>query len=324
MGGFGPPVGSPFAGPGGQAQRGPAACRSAVCPRSSRPRSRRSSSTSRSIPGPDVGVHVRARRRRLVRPAPPPAPHRRGLVIAFALVWTRRSPPQAGPALTQIGIDDGVLAGDQAVLVVASVAYLVWSCSPPWRRGARVAVHGRLGERLMYELRVRAFSHLQRLSLDFFTDEGRPGDDEDDLGRRQPHRAAAGRAGEPGGAGPHPGSSSPACSWRSTRCSPSSPSASSCRPPCSSRSGSGGRRTHLRGRARPHRRRPRRSLGEPLGDPHQHGPQPAAPQRDQPPQRGGAYRDANIDTARRRPVRLRPPSSSACGPERSCCWSAAG
>jgi ATP-binding cassette subfamily B protein len=36
---------------------------------------------------------------------------------------------------------------------------------------ARAAVTGRLGERLLYELRLRVFAHLQRLSLDFYTDE---------------------------------------------------------------------------------------------------------------------------------------------------------
>src|SRR5690606_13615596 len=36
---------------------------------------------------------------------------------------------------------------------------------------ARVAWSGRVGERLMYVLRVRVFSHLQRLDVGFFTEE---------------------------------------------------------------------------------------------------------------------------------------------------------
>ena len=35
----------------------------------------------------------------------------------------------------------------------------------------RVRVTGRLGEMLTYDLRIRVFSHLQRLSLDYFTEE---------------------------------------------------------------------------------------------------------------------------------------------------------
>ena len=37
--------------------------------------------------------------------------------------------------------------------------------------GWRVAVTGRLSSRVMFELRVRVFAHLQRLSLDYYTDE---------------------------------------------------------------------------------------------------------------------------------------------------------
>src|SRR5262249_36305724 len=37
--------------------------------------------------------------------------------------------------------------------------------------GLRIAWTGRVAARVMFELRVRVFAHLQRLSLDFYTDE---------------------------------------------------------------------------------------------------------------------------------------------------------
>ena len=37
--------------------------------------------------------------------------------------------------------------------------------------GLRVATTGRVASRVMFELRVRTFAHLQRLSLDYYTDE---------------------------------------------------------------------------------------------------------------------------------------------------------
>jgi ATP-binding cassette subfamily B protein len=98
-------------------------------------------------------------------------PHRVVLAGALVLVVVETLALQAGPLLTQIGIDRGVLAGDRGVLVAASVAYVVSVVVGAITSGARVGVTGRLGERLMETLRVRVFSHLQRLSMDFFTGE---------------------------------------------------------------------------------------------------------------------------------------------------------
>jgi ATP-binding cassette subfamily B protein len=99
------------------------------------------------------------------------APHRWGMVLAGLLVVVETLSLQAGPLLTQIGIDRGVVDRNTAVLVAASVAYLLSIVVTTIASGARIAFTGRLGERLTYELRVRVFSHFQRLSLDFFTGE---------------------------------------------------------------------------------------------------------------------------------------------------------
>lgn len=99
------------------------------------------------------------------------APHYPALALAFLMVLAQTGTMQVGPLLTQIGIDKGVLKADLKVLLWVSLAYLlsiILNCLTGY---ARIAWTGRLGERLMMNLRVKVFSHLQRLSLDFFTEE---------------------------------------------------------------------------------------------------------------------------------------------------------
>jgi ATP-binding cassette subfamily B protein len=80
---------------------------------------------------------------------------------------------QLGPALIEYGINHGMLRGHRHMYVVAIcaglflLAILITSFSQRWQ--ARVT--GRLAARVMNDLRVRVFTHLQRLGLDYYTDE---------------------------------------------------------------------------------------------------------------------------------------------------------
>ncbi len=96
-------------------------------------------------------------------------PHRWGLVGSVGLVVLETLAMQAGPLLTQIGLDRAIVPRDPSVLIVVALAYLGAVVINAAASSARVAYTGRLGERLMEELRVRVFSHLQRQSLDLFT-----------------------------------------------------------------------------------------------------------------------------------------------------------
>ena len=98
-------------------------------------------------------------------------PHTGALLFALVLVVIETVALQAGPLLVSIGIDDGVSTGDTSTLIAVFVAYLVAIVVNAAATWGRIAFTGRLGERLMLELRIRVFSHLQRLSLDFFTRE---------------------------------------------------------------------------------------------------------------------------------------------------------
>ncbi|MFQ5556897.1 MAG: ABC transporter ATP-binding protein [Acidimicrobiales bacterium] len=98
-------------------------------------------------------------------------PHRGRLAIAVVLVMIETVAIQMGPVLTQIGIDDGINARDRGVLVTAAVAYVGLVVAAAVLGAARVSYTGRLGERLIEDLRIRVFAHMQRQGIDFHTDE---------------------------------------------------------------------------------------------------------------------------------------------------------
>jgi ATP-binding cassette, subfamily B, bacterial len=97
--------------------------------------------------------------------------HRLALLGALLLVVVETIAMQAGPLLTQIGIDRGIQEGSVTTLVVVSVLYFAAVALNAVSSAARIAWTGRVGETLMFHLRVRIFSHFQRLSVPFFTDE---------------------------------------------------------------------------------------------------------------------------------------------------------
>jgi len=98
-------------------------------------------------------------------------PHRFRLFGAFALVVLESLAVQAGPLLTQIGIDDGITPGNKSVLVTVAICYIGFIALGAINSRIRIAYTGKLGEDLTRSLRIRIFSHLQRQSLDFYTDE---------------------------------------------------------------------------------------------------------------------------------------------------------
>jgi ATP-binding cassette subfamily B protein len=78
---------------------------------------------------------------------------------------------QTGPYLTQIGIDHGVEKRHLSVIVICGVVYIVSVVLTVFVERARVRNTGKLAAQVMNDLRIRVFTHIQRLSLDYFTDE---------------------------------------------------------------------------------------------------------------------------------------------------------
>jgi len=98
--------------------------------------------------------------------------HWRSGVVAVALVALVSVTNQAGPKLVDIGIDDGMLRHHSfATIVVVAVIYLLATVVTALAQRSLARVTGRLAAWVMNDLRVRVFSHLQRLGLDFYTGE---------------------------------------------------------------------------------------------------------------------------------------------------------
>jgi ATP-binding cassette subfamily B protein len=122
-------------------------------------------------PDPEIAfdpVHRPTRRldlRRLFLPRWP------AVVAALTLLVAETLTSLAGPMLTQVAIDHGVVARDRQVLIAVVVVYLASVVANVVFTRLRVIVAGRLGENVMYDVRVGVFSHLQRLSLDYYTTE---------------------------------------------------------------------------------------------------------------------------------------------------------
>ena len=77
----------------------------------------------------------------------------------------------AMPALVRGGVDNGVLSGAFHPIIVVSLVGLA-IVSADWIINViQTNVVGRNGERMLYTLRVKIFSHLQRLGLDFYEHE---------------------------------------------------------------------------------------------------------------------------------------------------------
>ena len=93
---------------------------------------------------------------------------RRPLLVGLLLVIVDALAGLAGPVLVKEGVDNGVSAGSQAVLFVASTIFLIVTLADLIDQVGEVFVTGRAAERIMLSLRIRIWAQLQRLSLDYY------------------------------------------------------------------------------------------------------------------------------------------------------------
>jgi len=99
------------------------------------------------------------------------AEHRRQVVTAAVLVTIEAACLQVGPILAQVGIDHGIIPHHAAVVVTAGLIYVGAVLLTIVAERARVRFAGRIAANIMHDLRIRVFTQLQRLSLDFYTEE---------------------------------------------------------------------------------------------------------------------------------------------------------
>jgi len=112
----------------------------------------------------DEGAH-RFTLRTLLRPS------RRAIGVALLLVGAESVVAQLGPLLVLRAIDQGIVPRNFGVVAMVATAYLVAVIVGFAVTSARIWWTGRLGQQLTKQLRMRVFTHFQRLSQAFFTEE---------------------------------------------------------------------------------------------------------------------------------------------------------
>ncbi len=166
---FGPPAGSPFGGPSASQTAARNGLPFAGVPSELAERAQAILDTEPEHPAPGIrfspiGAETEPfTLRRFL------GTHRWRLALAAVLVVVETVALQAGPLLTQLGIDRAIVPRDAQMLWWIGLAYAASILVNVLAATIRIGFTARLGERLMYELRIRVFSHLQRQSLDFFT-----------------------------------------------------------------------------------------------------------------------------------------------------------
>jgi ATP-binding cassette subfamily B protein len=117
---------------------------------------------------PDIDVVAEAaasehfRLREFVRP------YRRPLLIGFGMIVVDTLLTLAGPLLVQQGLNSGVSENAMGVVWSASLLFLGATLLDWLVTWAYTRYTGRTAERLLFALRIRIFSHLQRLALDYY------------------------------------------------------------------------------------------------------------------------------------------------------------
>jgi ATP-binding cassette subfamily B protein len=110
----------------------------------------------------EAATHETFKLRRFVKP------YRRQLLIGLGLILLDTIVMLAGPLLVQRGLQQGVLDGSKKVLFTSSLFFLLTVTTDWLLTWAYTRYTGRTAERLLFALRIRIFSHLQRLALDFY------------------------------------------------------------------------------------------------------------------------------------------------------------
>jgi ATP-binding cassette subfamily B protein len=93
---------------------------------------------------------------------------RRPLLIGLVLVVLDALAGIAGPVLVKDGVDNGVAAGSQSALFVASAIFALVTLADLIDEVGETFVTGRTAQRVMLSLRIRIWAQLQRLGLDYY------------------------------------------------------------------------------------------------------------------------------------------------------------
>lgn len=94
-------------------------------------------------------------------------PYRSRLLLAFSIVAISTIVNNIGPLIFAKAIDDGIVGANPRLLLILATVYLGTVLLRIVLRRASIGYIGALGQDLLYRLRNRVFSHLQRLSYEY-------------------------------------------------------------------------------------------------------------------------------------------------------------
>jgi ABC-type multidrug transport system fused ATPase/permease subunit len=123
----------------------------------------------RLVPRPPAGSSGRQRLRRLRGVAELLRPYRARTILALVSLVLGTAASLAPPYLAKLAIDDGITPGDLAALdrIVAAFvasALLYWGATY-----LQTYLVGWVGQRVLQDLRLRLFTHIQKMSIGFFS-----------------------------------------------------------------------------------------------------------------------------------------------------------
>ncbi len=96
-------------------------------------------------------------------------PYLRQSIAALALMTIATITSVSGPYFVKVALDDGLAAGDLAVLRQTLIIYLLVMLIQWGTNYVRVVIMSRIGQHVLYDVRTRMFEHLQKLSLGFYS-----------------------------------------------------------------------------------------------------------------------------------------------------------
>ncbi len=115
---------------------------------------------------PDVSARLRRRSARLVGALV--APYRWRLLAAAGLIGLRTGASLSIPFLVGQAIDRGIAAGSASLLLLYAGLIGVAAAGAALGSWAFLRVSGGIGQDVLYDLRMRVYTHVQRLSLAFY------------------------------------------------------------------------------------------------------------------------------------------------------------
>jgi ABC-type multidrug transport system fused ATPase/permease subunit len=96
-------------------------------------------------------------------------PYRGRTILMFVALVAGTAASLAPPPLAKLAIDDGIVPGDTSTLNLVVVAFMVSALVYWGATYAQTYLVGWIGQRVLQDLRIQLFAHLQSLSIGFFS-----------------------------------------------------------------------------------------------------------------------------------------------------------